>query len=263
MENPTGSRPRVTGPRRWPVIIIAAPAAVAVWTGWVALGGMCGFGLVQPLPGIVSWHLDTAITLPVGVEAYGAYALGAWLRPGTPDRARVFAFRSAIGALVYGVLGQVVFHLLAAAHAVRAPWPVVTLVACMPVVTLGFGVALTHLLFTPGTGQDAATTVENPVPGSARKSPTLAGGAGSDHPGPAHTPPAPVSPVPVTRTGLADPCPVPVPRAATRTGQDNRAAVLHLRALHPDWTKVQIATELGTHPKTVSRHLAHANGSST
>ena len=132
---------------RWPLFLIAAPAAVAVWSGWVGLGGMCGFGVIHPLPGI--WdalRLNTAITLPVGVEAYGAYALGAWLTPGTPERARSFARRSAIGALVLGMLGQVVYHLLAAAHAARAPWPVVVLVSCLPVVTLGFGAALTHLL---------------------------------------------------------------------------------------------------------------------
>lgn len=131
---------------RWPLFLIASPAAVVIWTGWVGLGELCGFGLVQPLPGIVSWHLDTAITLPIGVEAYGAYALGAWLTPGTPERARSFARRSAVGALALGMLGQVVYHLLAAAGAARAPWPVVVLVSCLPVVTLGFGAALTHLL---------------------------------------------------------------------------------------------------------------------
>ena len=137
----------VTGPRRWPLLLIAAPAAVAVWSGWVGLGEMAGFGVIHPLPGI--WdalRLNTAITLPIGVEAYGAYALGAWLTPETPERARAFARRSAIGALVLGMLGQVVYHLLAAAHAARAPWPVVVLVSCLPVVTLGFGAALTHLL---------------------------------------------------------------------------------------------------------------------
>ena len=135
--------------KRWPLFFIAAPAAVAVWSGWVGLGALCGFGLVQPFPGIVAWHLDTAITLPVGVEAYGAYALGAWLTPGTPERARTFARRSALGALALGVLGQVIYHLLNAAHAPRAPWPVVVLVSCLPVATLGFGAALTHLLRTP------------------------------------------------------------------------------------------------------------------
>src|SRR5579875_1421705 len=134
---------------RWPLVLIAAPAATAVWSGWVGLGGLCGFGLVQPFPGIAAWHLDTAITLPVGVEAYGAYALGAWLTPGTPERARGFARNSAIGALVLGAGGQVIYHLLAAAHAAKAPWPVVVLVSCLPVITLGFGAALTHLLRVP------------------------------------------------------------------------------------------------------------------
>lgn len=141
---------KVSGARqlpRWPLFLIAAPAAVAVWSGWVGLGGMSGFGPVNLLPGIGGgFHVNTAITLPVGVEAYGAYALGAWLTPGTPDRARTFARRSAVGALALGMLGQVVYHLLAAAHAARAPWPVVVLVACLPVATLGFGAALTHLL---------------------------------------------------------------------------------------------------------------------
>src|SRR5262252_7124796 len=136
--------------RRWPLALIAAPAAVAVWSGWVGLGGLCGFGVVHPLPGIVpGLQLDTAITLPVGVEAYGAYALGAWLTPDTPERARTFARRSALGALALGMLGQVVYHLLAAAGATRAPWPVVVLVSCMPVTVLGFGAALTHLLREP------------------------------------------------------------------------------------------------------------------
>jgi hypothetical protein len=143
--------------RRWPLILIAAPAAVAIWSGWVGLGAMCGFGLVQPFPGIASWHLDTAITLPVGVEAYGAYALGVWISPrGVPETARAFARGSAVGALMTGAAGQVIFHLLAAAHAQRAPWPVTVLVSCLPVIVLGFGAGLTHLLRADGTGQEPA-----------------------------------------------------------------------------------------------------------
>ncbi len=88
---------------------------VAIWSGWVSLGEMCGFGLVQPFPGIVAWRLNTAITLPVGVEAYGAYAMSAWLSPATPGTARSFAKWSALGALALGMLGQVAYHLLSAA----------------------------------------------------------------------------------------------------------------------------------------------------
>ncbi len=112
------------------------------------LGGL--FGVIHPLPGIADgFHLNTAITLPVGIEAYGAYALGAWLTPGTPAQARQFARSSALGALALGMCGQVIYHLLSAAHAARAPWPVVMLVSCIPVITLGFGGALTHLLKDP------------------------------------------------------------------------------------------------------------------
>ena len=132
---------------RWPLYLIASPAAIAVWSGWVGLGTLCGFGVVHPLPGITdSFTINTAITLPVGVEAYGAYALRAWLTLGASETARRFARFSAIGSLALGMLGQVVYHLLSAGHATRAPWPVVVLVSCLPVVTLGFGAALTHLL---------------------------------------------------------------------------------------------------------------------
>jgi hypothetical protein len=148
---------------RWPLFLIAAPAAVAVWSGWVGLGTLCGFGVVHPLPGIANgFTINTAITLPVGVEAYGAYALRAWLTPGVPEMARRFAQWSAIGSLALGMLGQVVYHLLSAAHATRAPWPVVVLVSCLPVVTLGFGAALTHLLH--GTvAEDVPDAVPIPV----------------------------------------------------------------------------------------------------
>jgi len=124
--------------------------------------------VIHPLPGI--WdalRVNTAITPPIGVEAYGAYALGAWLTPGTPERARQFARNSAIGALVLGMLGQVVYHLLAASHAVRAPWPVVALVSCLPVIVLGFGAALTHLLREPEPASEDQPAAIATVPGSA------------------------------------------------------------------------------------------------
>lgn len=136
----------MTGMTRWPLLVIAAPAAVSIWSGWVGLGAMSGFGDVQPFPGILPWHVDTALTLPLGIESYAALALGAWLRPGTKGKARKFARWSALGALVLGMLGQVSFHLLAARHSTRAPDIVVVLVACLPVVVLGCAVALLHLL---------------------------------------------------------------------------------------------------------------------
>jgi hypothetical protein len=140
-----------------PLILIAAPAAVAIWSGWVGLGGMCGFGVVNLLPGIGNgFSINTAITLPVGVEAYAAFALGIWMSASAPAGARRFAQWSALGALAYGMLGQVVYHLLAAAGVTVAPWPVVVAVSCMPVIVLGFAAALTHLLRVPQEPQGPA-----------------------------------------------------------------------------------------------------------
>lgn len=133
----------------WPVVLLALPAFVAIWSGWVGLGGLTGFGVVHPLPGIWdSFSINSAITLPIGVETYGAYALYVWLSGRVPERARRFAKWSAIGSLVVGALGQVAYHLLVAAGVTSAPWWITTAVACLPVAVLGMGAALAHLVRT-------------------------------------------------------------------------------------------------------------------
>src|SRR6266581_1771453 len=135
--------------RSWPLLVLAAPAAAEVWSGWVGIAQKTGFGLVSPLPGIwPSLHLDTAITLPIGVEAYAAYALRAWLaRDRTiSGRTRRFAKWSAMCSFALGMAGQVTYHLLAGAGAARAPWAITTIVSCLPVLVLAMGTALAHLL---------------------------------------------------------------------------------------------------------------------
>ncbi|WP_433051697.1 ABC transporter permease [Dactylosporangium sp. CS-033363] len=148
---PHVSGPRPAGkarkPRSWPVVLLALPAFVAIWSGWVGLGELTGFGVVHPLPGILdSFSLNTAITLPIGVETYAAYALAVWLTGTAPVAARRFARWSAIGSLVFGGLGQVAYHLLTAAGITHAPWWITTAVACLPVAVLGMGAALAHLI---------------------------------------------------------------------------------------------------------------------
>ncbi|WKU02854.1 ABC transporter permease [Micromonospora sp. HUAS LYJ1] len=134
----------------WPVVLMALGAFVAVWSGWVGLGKLTGFGKVDLLPGIVepgSWAtIDSAITLPIGVEAYAAYALYVWLSGRVPTRARTFAKWSALASLAVGALGQVAYHLLVAYGVTAAPWWITTLVACLPVAVLGMGAALAHLV---------------------------------------------------------------------------------------------------------------------
>ena len=146
--SPLGSG-RVRAVRSWPLFVLALPAVVAVWSGWVGIGQMTGFGQVHPLPGIWdSLHVNTAVTLSVGVEAYAAYALRAWLSASSAvsGRTRRFARWSAIGSLLLGMAGQVAYHLLAQAGTTGAPWGITTAVSCLPVLVLGMGAALAHLL---------------------------------------------------------------------------------------------------------------------
>ncbi len=134
-------------PVGWPVLLLALPAFVAIWSGWVSLGELSGFGLVHPLPGIADQlTINTAITLPIGVETYAAYALWVWLSGRAPHAARKFARASAIGSLIFGAAGQVTYHLMAAAGMTSAPWLITAAVACLPVAVLGMGAALAHLL---------------------------------------------------------------------------------------------------------------------
>ena len=146
--------------RSWPLLVLAVPAAVAVWSGWVGIGQMTGFGQMHPLPGIWdSFHRNTAVTLPVGVEAYAAYALRAWLATSLPvsGRTRRFAKWSAIASLLLGTARQVAYHLFTEAGARHAPWGITTAVSCLPVLVLGMGTALAHLVRADacGTGRDA------------------------------------------------------------------------------------------------------------
>jgi hypothetical protein len=134
----------------WPLLLLALPAFVAIWGGWVGLGRLTGFGPIELLPGI--WDglsINSAITLPIGVETYAAFAMRVWLSDSTgSDRVRAFAKWSTFGSLALGMTGQVAYHLMTAAGVTRAPWPITTLVSCLPVVVLGCGAALAHLLHT-------------------------------------------------------------------------------------------------------------------
>lgn len=246
---------------RWPLILIALPAAVAVWSGWVGLGTMCGFGIVHPLPGIWdSFKLNTAITLPIGVEAYGAYALAAWLHPGTSPATKQFARKSGIGALSLGMGGQVIYHLLTAWHVTTAPWPVVTLVSCLPVLTLGFGTALTHLMRTaPADDSTDTGPAATPVVDEPDIAPAIEADSTPDAPAvtDADNTPA-IESAPVADTG-ADTTPdstaakSPTPKR-TRRGPSTATRVARMRDKHPDETPADIATRLNLSARTVRRY---------
>lgn len=150
--SPVSDQPVTRAPRRWPLIIIGLGAAVAVWSGWVGLGELTGFGVVRLLPGL--WdnlHVNSAVVLPLSVEAYAAYALRIWLGDHRSERARTFARRSSVASLVIGAAAQAGYHYMAAAHITTAPWPVIVLVACVPVLVLGLASALARLVANDAT----------------------------------------------------------------------------------------------------------------
>lgn len=180
----------------WPLWLLALPAAVAIWSGWVGLGQMAGFGPVTLLPGISDMQINSAVTLPIGMEAFAAYSLRAWLSPLVPPRARSFARTSAILALSLGALGQVFYHLMVSAGVTKAPWPVTAFVATLPVMVLGMGAALAHMI-TVDNEEPAAqeqredTSAEAPTENTERKADTPTTTDHADSAPPATPTPAP------------------------------------------------------------------------
>lgn len=149
-------------PGAWPLGLLVLPAFVALWSGWVGLGELTGFGVVHPFPGM-PWGLDhvqinSAITLPIGVETYAAYAMRVWLSPAVSARTRRFAKWSVVGAFLIGGAGQIAYHLMTAMGITRAPWEIVTGVALLPLIVAFLGVGLAHLVHT-----DVPAPSEQPV----------------------------------------------------------------------------------------------------
>lgn len=233
------SKPKwLTLPSEWPVALLALPAFVAIWGGWVGLGELTGFGPVNLLPGIGDgWTINSAITLPIGVEAYAAYALRVWLSQNTTrtDQARRFAKWSAIGSLVLGALGQVAYHLMTAWGIKTAPWGVTTFVSCLPVIVLGCGAALAHLSnATPAdTSQDAVA--EPPA-------------------APSRTSVVPARPVPSGGQEPAVPVTSPTPETVTGTApQEASPSPLGEASPEPPGLRLVPSQRLLPDPKTTSR----------
>jgi hypothetical protein len=244
----------------WALLLLSLPAGVAIWSGWVGIGTLCGFGKVEPLPGLVDGLvIDTRITLPIGMETYAAVALRAWLTS-TPGEVRTFAKWSALAALSVGAAGQIAYHLMVAAGITAAPWPVVAAVATLPVAVLGMGAALAHLRHTSQTPGASSVTTPADAPGSTTT--------------PANAKPLDTLDTLDTNTfpqvSGGEFCPEPLdtntrrvdtnkprPRKRAANGAVNAAAELvrELTAKHPDWTQEQIAAKAGRSVRQVRRYL--------
>jgi DNA-binding CsgD family transcriptional regulator len=240
--------------RSWPILLLALPAFVAIWSGWVGLGELTGFGPVKLLPGI--WDavsVNSAITLPIGMETYAAYALHVMLSARVGPRARSFARWSALGSLVLGAAGQVAYHLMSAARIGHAPWQITALVACLPVAVLGMGAALAHLVHEdsadPAPSSPSADRVADAGPSGSSPTPDA---APDSAPGPDADSTRRGRPARATGTTRT---PRPATTGRTGAGTDTAAKVARLRAKHPDITQTEIAKRLGLSERTVRRHL--------
>jgi hypothetical protein len=119
------------------------------------MGEMTGYGPVHLLPGILpEFVVNTQISLPLGMEAYGMWASYVWLHPKTPKKAQVFARISAFLALALGALGQVAYHLLKANGYTKAPDVVVVFVSVLPVGVAGLAMILVHMVIHGGGSLD-------------------------------------------------------------------------------------------------------------
>lgn len=131
--------------RLWPLTVIGLAAFVALWSGWVGLGAMTGFGPMRLLPGI--WDhfvVNTAVVLPISLEAYAWFALKVLLTGSYSVATTRFAKRSTWFALGVGGGAQASYHLMAAVHWSVAPWPVTMLVSVIPIIVLAFAASLAH-----------------------------------------------------------------------------------------------------------------------
>lgn len=143
-QTPSHAKPVRRRDHLWVLFAIAFPAAVEVWASWVGVGSRSGFPVIQ-LPFHLA-ALSTGFSLAVGMEAYWGYALYVWLAAAPGPRSRAFAMKSAIGAFVLSLLGQIAYHLMLAEHVAATPVAVVVFVAALPVTLLALVAFLIHLM---------------------------------------------------------------------------------------------------------------------
>jgi hypothetical protein len=98
--------------------------------------------------------------------------------------------------------GQVAFHLMDQDHVTRAPWAITTLVSCLPVLVLGMGTALAHMLREDAAAPDQpdGRSGRSTVPESVRRGPAPGPAGPALGPGPQSGPgPAGARPGPAGR----------------------------------------------------------------
>ena len=140
---------------------------------WVALGmtvsatsaAISSFSGLHSLALATGWHPWVASLFPLTIDAWAMTATRVWLAGSTRSaRARDFARRCAVAAILFSVAGNAVWHLIGA-HLLGVGWAVVLAVGAVPPVVLGLVSHLAALrkLVDPAVPQSVPSTVPSPV----------------------------------------------------------------------------------------------------
>lgn len=122
---------------------------------WVILGmtvtalsaAVSSFAGLRSLAVVTGWPEALSPLLPFTIDAYAMTATRVWLSGATRSaRARTFARWNAIMAIGLSLVGNAVWHLIAA-QVLTVSWPVVVLVGAVPPAVLGL---LSHLAVLRG-----------------------------------------------------------------------------------------------------------------
>jgi hypothetical protein len=124
------------------------------------------FSGLQSLAAATGWPVALSPLLPFTVDAYAMTATRVWLSGSTRSHhARNFAKWNAIMAIGLSLLGNGVWHLIAA-NVLEVSWPIVVLVGAVPPAVLGL---LSHLAVL--RSQDDAEAAVPPRPAEATNTP--------------------------------------------------------------------------------------------
>jgi hypothetical protein len=148
----------------------SAPGVKRDW--WVTVGmtvtataaAVSSFSGLRELAVATGWAELLSPLLPLTIDAYAMTATRVWLAQGMASRAaRRFARWNAIGAIGLSLVGNAVWHLIAA-EVISVTWLIIVLVGAVPPAVLGLlshlAVLRTHVEAVPGT-----------VPGTGRHEP--------------------------------------------------------------------------------------------
>lgn len=156
------ARPTARPARDWWVIVGMTTTAISA--------AVSSFSGLQSLAEATGWPEPLSFLLPFTIDAYALTATRVWLSAATSSaRARRFARWNAIMAIGLSLVGNAVWHLIAA-EVLTVTWPIVVLVGAVPPAVLGL---LSHLAVLRSQADLVPATVPRPAEPVSLPSPAI------------------------------------------------------------------------------------------